>query len=84
MYKLACTTRHNDIRMVRDVSGQIFFKLLFYRSPTAVDELAVRPITQFPITLDDEVRVCVCTPYIYVTNTLYISVSSSRPSCCFL
>lgn len=28
---------------------------MFYRRPTALDELAVRPITQFPITLDDEV-----------------------------
>lgn len=28
---------------------------VFYRRPTALDELAVRPITQFPITLDDEV-----------------------------
>jgi len=34
-----------------------YAKCVFYRSPTAVDDLAVRPITQFPITLDDEVRV---------------------------
>lgn len=28
-----------------------------FRKPAALDELAVRPITQFPITLDDEVNI---------------------------
>lgn len=29
-----------------------------FRRDAALDDLAVKPITQFPVTLDDEVRIC--------------------------
>ncbi|XP_050059637.1 multiple PDZ domain protein-like isoform X3 [Aphis gossypii] len=43
----------NASAIIKGIPGPIY-KIIVLRKPTALDELAVRPITQFPITLDDE------------------------------
>ncbi|XP_015372470.1 PREDICTED: multiple PDZ domain protein-like [Diuraphis noxia] len=43
----------NASAIIKGIPGPIY-KIIVLRRPTALDELAVRPITQFPITLDDE------------------------------
>ncbi|XP_025414266.1 multiple PDZ domain protein-like isoform X4 [Sipha flava] len=43
----------NASAIIKGIPGPIY-KIIVLRRPMALDELAVRPITQFPITLDDE------------------------------
>ncbi|KAF0754315.1 multiple PDZ domain protein-like, partial [Aphis craccivora] len=43
----------NASAIIKGIPGPIY-KIIVLRKSTALDELAVRPITQFPITLDDE------------------------------